>query len=63
MKSFARSQLRVAGAVLAGILAAIGVAYAADPAPSPSLAPPENFAGIADTQQRSAAMFTELGKV
>jgi hypothetical protein len=63
MKSFARSQLRMAAVVLAGILAAIGAAYAADPAPPTSLAPPENFAGIADAQQRSAAMFTELSKV
>ena len=62
MKSFARSQLRVTAVVLAGILAAIGAAYAADPAPA-SLAPPESFAGISDTNQRSAAMFTELGKV
>jgi hypothetical protein len=31
--------------------------------PPTSLAPPENFAGIADAQQRSAAMFTELSKV
>jgi hypothetical protein len=62
MKSLARSQLRVAAVVLAGILAAIGAAYAADPAPA-GLAPPESFAGIADTQQRSAALFTELGKV
>ena len=28
-----------------------------------SLAPPESFASIADTEQRSAAFFTELGKV
>jgi hypothetical protein len=62
MKSFARSQLRVAAVVLAGILAASGAAYAADPAPV-GLAPPESFAGIADTNQRSGALFTELGKV
>jgi len=53
----------MAAVVLAGILAAIGAAYAADPAPPTSLAPPENFARIADAQQRSAAMFTELSKV
>lgn len=63
MKSLARSRLRLASAVLAGILATIGMAYGADPAPSASLAPPESFAGIADAKQRSAAMFTELGKV
>jgi hypothetical protein len=62
MKSFSRCRVRFAAVVLAGILAAIGAAYAADPAPA-SLAPPESFAGISDTNQRSATMFTELGKV
>jgi hypothetical protein len=62
MKSFSRCRVRFAAVVLASILAAIGAAYAADPAPA-SLAPPERFAGISDTNQRSATMFTELGKV
>src|SRR4051812_12651327 len=62
MNSVSRFHLQMAAVVLAGILAAIGAAYAADPAPA-SLAPPESFAGIADTKQRSAAIFTELGRV
>ena len=62
MNSFSRSYLLVAAVMLAGILVPIGAAYAVDPAPA-SLAPPESFAGIADTNQRSAALFTELGKV
>ena len=33
------------------------------PRPDNALAPPESFAAIADTEARSAALFTELGKV
>ena len=62
MNSFSRSHLLMAAVMLAGILAAIGAAYALDAAPA-SLAPPESFAGITDINQRSAALFTELGKV
>src|ERR1044071_9671382 len=49
----------------AGILTvSLGVAGPACAADLPTtLSPPESFAGIADTNQRSAAMFTELGKV
>jgi hypothetical protein len=42
-----------------GILAA----FAASSGQSSELASPESFAGIADTAERSAALFTELGKV
>src|SRR4051812_6991944 len=62
MNSFSRSQLPLAAVALASILAVIGAAYAADPAPA-GLAPPESFAEIANTNQRSAALFSELGKV
>ena len=48
-------------------VAAIGLStltgYAASQPVSNTLASPESFAGIADTAARSAAMFTELGKV
>ncbi len=37
--------------------------YAASQTASNTLASPESFSSIADTQARSAAMFTELGKV
>ena len=38
-------------------------AYAVSAGPSDTLAPPESFAAISDTAARSAALFTELGKV
>jgi hypothetical protein len=38
-------------------------AYAVSDAPSDTLATPESFAAIGDTAARSAALFTELGKV
>lgn len=38
-------------------------AYAAAQAPSPGLASPQSFDGIADSDARAAAIFTELGKV
>lgn len=47
-------------AALAGLLAAAGIALSA---PAATLAPPEAFAAIADPAQRSAAYFSELGKV
>ncbi len=37
--------------------------YAASQTPSHTLASPESFAAISDTEARSAAIFTELGKV
>jgi hypothetical protein len=48
-------------------VAALGLSlltgYAASQTASNALASPESFASIADTDARSAAMFTELGKV
>jgi hypothetical protein len=38
-------------------------AYAVAEGPSDGLAPPESFSAIGDTTTRSAALFTELGKV
>src|ERR1700733_13852157 len=37
--------------------------YAASQTPSHTLASPDSFAAISDTEARSAAIFTELGKV
>lgn len=51
--------LTVAGAVGLGVLATHSVSSA----PSNTLAPPESFATIADKNARSAAIFSELGKV
>lgn len=49
----------VAGvSILAGLLSAYAVTGNAN-----SLAPPQSFASIASTEARSAALFTELGKV
>ncbi|MDI4232789.1 Isoquinoline 1-oxidoreductase subunit [Bradyrhizobium sp. Arg237L] len=49
------------------VVAAFGLSmvtgYAASQTASHGLASPESFAGIADSDARSAAMFTELGKV
>lgn len=57
----------LAVSLLAGALASrIVPAFAADgagPAAAGTLASPESFAGIADLTARSAAYFTELGKV
>jgi hypothetical protein len=45
-------------------ITAFGTAVLAGPASGPeTLASPESFSGIADPQKRSAAYFTELGKV
>jgi hypothetical protein len=60
MKSEMRFQIVVAVAAL-GLSMATG--YAASQTASHGLASPDSFAGIADTDARSAAMFTELGKV
>ena len=60
MKSERRSQLLVSVAALAmSVLTGSAVSETATPA----LASPESFASITDTDARSAAMFTELGKV
>ena len=60
MKTEMRFHILVAVASLATSLVA---GYACSATASNSLASPESFAGIADVDQRSAAMFTELGKV
>jgi hypothetical protein len=55
-----RNKIFVAAAALAMSMLA---GYAASQTTSNTLAPPENFAEITDPAARSAAMFTELGKV
>jgi hypothetical protein len=60
MKSEMRFHILTAAAALATSLLA---GYACSATATNSLASPESFAGIADVDQRSAAMFTELGKV
>jgi hypothetical protein len=59
MKSDLRLQVLVA---VAALLMSMLTAYAVDD-PSETLATPESFAGIGDPAARSAALFTELGKV
>jgi hypothetical protein len=60
MRSDARFKMIVVIAAFAGSLSA---GYAASETASPALAAPESFASIGDTEKRSAAIFTELGKV
>jgi hypothetical protein len=60
MKSEIRFHILTAVAALASSLLA---GYACSATATSSLASPESFAGIADVNKRSAAMFTELGKV
>jgi hypothetical protein len=60
MKSDMRFQILVSVAALA---VSMTTGYAASQAISNTLASPESFTSIADTDARSAAMFTELGKV
>ena len=60
MKSERRFQLLVSVAALA---VSMLTGYAVSETAPPALASPESFASIADTDARSAAMFTELGKV
>jgi hypothetical protein len=55
-----RVQACIAGAAL---LTSMLTAYAVSDNASDSLATPESFASIGDTAARSAALFTELGKV
>ena len=63
MNSGSRSQLLGTIVLPISILAAVCAAFAAaEPAPN-SLAPPESFSSITEVNQRSAALFTELGKV
>lgn len=60
MKSETQFQILVSVAAL-GMSMLTG--YAASQTPSNTLASPDSFASISDTGARSAAMFTELGKV
>jgi hypothetical protein len=60
MKSEMRVKLFV---VVAALFTGLLSAYAVADGPSGTLALPESFATIADTSARSAAIFTELGKV
>jgi hypothetical protein len=60
MQSGMRFQIVVSVAALATSLL---TGYAVSGATSRALAGPEHFAAIADAEQRSAAIFTELGKV
>ncbi len=60
MKSGMRFQILVSVAALAMSMLA---GYAASETAPHTLASPESFAAISDTNARSAAMFTELGKV
>lgn len=49
--------------IAAAVSMSMLTAYAAAQAPSAGLASPQSFDGIADADARSAAVFTELGKV
>ena len=58
------SQMRITVlATVAVMLPSLLIGYALSESASRGLAPPESFASISDTAARSAAMFTELGKV
>jgi hypothetical protein len=50
-------------AVIAALAGSLCAAYAAAETANHALASPESFAGINDTEKRSAAIFTELGRV
>jgi hypothetical protein len=57
---------RIVMAIIIGAVAlmmGLGTASADTKTPAGQLAPPESFSGITDTQKRSVALFTELGKV
>lgn len=57
-------EMRVKGLVVAATLGmSMLTSYAASQGPSKGLATPQSFDGIADINTRSAAIFTELGKV
>jgi len=59
-----KSELRVKVLVaVVALLMSMLTAYAVSDGQSDSLAAPESFAAIGDTAARSAALFTELGKV
>ena len=63
MKSQLRSRMLVSAVALTGILVGVVAAYAASEPASNILAAPESFSSIGDLEKRSAALFTELGKV
>src|SRR6266496_6082542 len=48
---------------VAALTTSVLTSYAASQTSANTLASPESFAAISDTETRSAAMFTELGKV
>ncbi|NEU95146.1 Isoquinoline 1-oxidoreductase subunit [Bradyrhizobium uaiense] len=50
-------------AVVTAVATSLCAGYAASESASHALASPESFAGIENVEQRSAAIFTELGKV
>ena len=56
-------QTVVAGTILTGMLMILCAAYGASGNASSGLASPESFSSISGVRQRSAALFTELGKV
>ena len=59
-----KSELRVTFLVtVAALLMSMLTAYAVDDGQADRLAAPESFSSISDTDARSAAIFTELGKV
>ena len=58
-----KSEMRVKAAVVVVLLMSMLTAYAVAGGSSGGLATPESFSAIGDTARRSAAMFTELGKV
>jgi hypothetical protein len=60
MTSEMRFKVRV---MVVALLAGLSAAYAVAEGQSDGLAPPERFDSIADPAARSAALFTELGKV
>ena len=58
-----RSQIVISVVALISVLTIVCTADAASDAVSSGLAAPESFSSIAETDKRSAALFTELGKV
>lgn len=58
----ADTQFRIV-AVMIALATSLCAGYAASQTASHALASPESFASIDDTEKRSAAIFTELGKV
>lgn len=63
MKSQLRSRLLRPVVALTSMSISVLAAYAASEPASNTLARPESFSSIADADKRSAAFFTELGKV